>query len=61
MSVRRTVKRYSLMTARIDATELVKYSKERGTKFYVNFLYILSAVLNSRDDYKWGISGKLRN
>ncbi len=40
------------MTARIDVTELVKYSKERGTKFYINFLYILSKVLNSRDDYK---------
>ena len=27
------------MTARVDVTELVKYSKENGTKFYVNFLY----------------------
>ena len=42
------------MTARIDVTELVKYSKENGTKFYVNFLYILSKVLNSRDDYRMG-------
>ena len=42
------------MTARIDVTELVKYSKEKGTKFYVNFLYILSRVLNSRDDYRMG-------
>ena len=40
------------MTARIDVTELVKYSKAKGTKFYINFLYILSKVLNSRDDYK---------
>ena len=42
------------MTARIDVTELVKYSKECGTKFYINFLYILSKVLNSRDDYRMG-------
>ena len=42
------------MTARIDVTELVKYSNENGTKFYVNFLYILSKVLNSRDDYRMG-------
>ena len=42
------------MTARVDVTELVKYSKENGTKFYVNFLYILSKVLNSRDDYRMG-------
>ncbi len=40
------------MTARIDVTELVKYSKETNTKFYINFLYVLSKVLNSRDDYK---------
>jgi len=40
------------MTARIDVTELVAYSKAKGTKFYINFLYILSKVLNSRDDYK---------
>ncbi len=42
------------MTARIDVTELVKYSNEKGTKFYINFLYVLSKVLNSRDDYKMG-------
>ena len=40
------------MTARIDVTELVKYSKEKGTRFYINFLYLLTKVLNSRDDYK---------
>ena len=40
------------MTARIDVTELVKFSKEKGTKFYINFLYLLTKVLNSRDDYK---------
>lgn len=40
------------MTARIDVTELVKYSKATDTKFYINFLYILSKVLNSREDYK---------
>ena len=27
------------MTARIDVTELVEYSKKTGTKFYLNFLY----------------------
>ncbi|MBR7073110.1 MAG: chloramphenicol acetyltransferase, partial [Eubacterium sp.] len=40
------------MTVRVDVTELVKYSKETNTKFYINFLFILSQVLNSRDDYK---------
>ena len=42
------------MTARIDVTRLVNHSKANGTKFYINFLYILSKVLNSRDDYKMG-------
>ena len=42
------------MTARVDVTELVNYSGRNGTKFYINFLYILSKVLNSRDDYKMG-------
>ena len=40
------------MTARIDVTELAAHSKRAGTKFYIDFLYILSKVLNSRDDYK---------
>ena len=42
------------MTARVDVTELVAYSRETGTRFYINFLYNLSKVLNSRDDYKMG-------
>ena len=40
------------MTARIDVTDLAAYSERTGTRFYVNFLYLLSKVLNSRDDYK---------
>ena len=40
------------MTARIDVTELVSSSKRRGTKFYIDFLWLLCKVLNSRDDYK---------
>ena len=40
------------MTARVDVTELAAWSKKTGTKFYINFLYVLSKVLNSRDDYK---------
>lgn len=42
------------VTARIDVTELAACSKETGTKFYINFLYILSKVLNSREDYRMG-------
>lgn len=42
------------MTARIDVTPLAEFSKRTDTKFYVNFLYILSKVLNSRGDYKMG-------
>ena len=42
------------MTARIDVTPLKVYSEKTNTKFYINFLYILCNVLNSRDDYKMG-------
>ena len=42
----------SSMTARIDVTDLVDYSKRTDTRFYINFLYLLTKVLNSRDDYK---------
>lgn len=42
----------SSMTARVDVTDLVEYSKKTGTKFYLNFLYILTKVLNSREDYR---------
>ena len=42
------------ITARVDVTDLILYSKNTKTKFYINFLYILSKVLNSRDDYKMG-------
>ena len=42
------------MTARVDVTELVSYSKSKGSKFYIDFLYLLCKVLNSRDDYRMG-------
>ena len=40
------------ITGRIDVTRLIEQSKKTNTKFYINFLYILCKVLNSRDDYK---------
>lgn len=42
------------ITARIDVTALVEHSRKTNTKFYINFLYILSKVLNSREDYRMG-------
>ena len=42
------------MTARIDVTDLAAHSKRTGTKFSVNFLYLLSKTLNARDDYRMG-------
>jgi len=40
------------MTSRIDVTDLVDCSRKRGSKFYIDFLYVLSKAVNSRDDYK---------
>lgn len=42
------------MTGRIDVTGLKRFSEEHNTKFYINFLYILCKVLNSREDYRMG-------
>lgn len=42
------------MTARIDVTALQEFSKCTNTKFYINFLYILAKVMNSREDYRMG-------
>ena len=40
------------ITARLDVTDFAAYTKQTNTGFYINFLYILTKVLNSRDDYK---------
>ena len=40
------------MTSRVDVTRLAEVSKKTGTKFYINFLYLLTKVLNSRNDYR---------
>ena len=40
------------ITSRVDVTRLAEVSKKTGTKFYINFLYLLTKVLNSRDDYR---------
>lgn len=40
------------ITYRIDVTPLYEFSKRTGTKFYINFLYVLSKALNSREDYR---------
>lgn len=40
------------ITSRIDVTELVSFSKRTGSRFYINFLYVLSHALNSRQDYR---------
>lgn len=40
------------MTSKIDVTDLYSWSKKNGTKFYINFLYVLTKALNSREDYR---------
>ena len=42
------------MTARVDVTALAARAKREGTRFAVDFLYILSRALNSREDYRMG-------
>ena len=40
------------MTHRVDVTPLVEFSRRTGTRFYINFLYVLARALNSREDYR---------
>ena len=40
------------LTARLDVTELAAHAKARGRRFYIDFLYLLTKVLNSREDYR---------
>lgn len=40
------------ITHRVDVTDLLAWSRKTGTKFYINFLYVLAKVLNSREDYR---------
>ena len=40
------------MTSRVDVTDLYAASKAAGRKFYIDFLYLLSKTLNSREDYR---------
>lgn len=42
------------MTARVDVTDLVAWSTRTGSKFYINFLYVLAKVMNAREDYRMG-------
>lgn len=40
------------ITKRIDVTDLYAFSRRTGTRFYLNFLYVLTKALNSRPDYR---------
>ena len=40
------------ITSRIDVTALRSFSKRTDTRFYINFLYVLSKALNARADYR---------
>ena len=40
------------ITARLDVTALRAFSKRTDTRFYINFLYVLSRALNAREDYR---------
>ena len=42
------------MAHRMDVADRVEHSHRSGTKFYINFLYLLAKVLNSREDYRMG-------
>ena len=42
------------LTVELDVTNLVKYAKSNGYKFYPCMIWAVSKVVNSHDDYKYG-------
>lgn len=48
------------VTYSVDVTALRDFSLRTGTKFYLNFLYVLSKALNSREDYRLQWNGKTK-
>lgn len=42
------------LTVKIDVSDLIQVSKKTGTRFHLNFLYLLCRVLNSRKDFRLG-------
>ncbi len=40
------------VATRLDVTELVNYSKERGTSFFTDFLYIVCLTLNQMSQFR---------
>lgn len=40
------------ITSKVDVTALKEFSERTMTKFYINFLYVLSSALNVREDYR---------
>jgi len=40
------------ITNRVDVTPLAEFSRRTGTRFYLNFLYVLARALNAREDYR---------
>ena len=46
------------ITHTVDVTALRDFSRRTGTKFYLNFLYVLSKALNSRQDYRLQWDGR---
>lgn len=49
------------ITARIDVTRLKEYSDEKGTKFYINFLYRSIAKLTSSLQKKLPVENNLQD
>lgn len=41
------------LTVDIDITNLLKFTKEKGLKFYPTMIWIVSKLINSRDEFKY--------
>ena len=42
------------LTVDVDVAPLVKYAKAHGLRFYPSMIWVVSKVVNSRDEFKYG-------
>lgn len=57
------VKCSTSITSDVDVTSLVAFCKDNGLNFYITFLFLLSKILNSKEDYRYSYdfrSGEVR-
>lgn len=46
------------LTAEVDVSPLLAFTRNHGLKFYPAMIWVVAAVVNSRDEFKYGWDGE---